>query len=290
MTPTAMLADVVLPAATFLEKNSLKGWWVPLQAITKVIQEGECRSDAEINLELSKRFNPEFPWNTVEEMYDTILKPADMTYKDLCDKGWILPPKGDPTAPYYRYEKGLLRSDGKNGFMTPSGKIELYSTWLEYWELNPLPYYEEPPFSPISTPDKYKEYPLILTTGRRSTAFFHSEHRMIPWLREIEPDALIEMHPETAQRLGIKEGDSVWVENWLGKCKRKAKLTPIIHPETVMVTHGWWFPEKPGPEPSLFGVWEVNVNNLMPMGYVGESGHGCPVKSILCKVYKAGGE
>jgi anaerobic selenocysteine-containing dehydrogenase len=290
MTPTAMLADVVLPAATFLEKNSLKGWWVPLQAITKVIQEGECKSDAEINLELSKRFNPEFPWSSVEEMYDAILKPANMSYQDLCDKGWLLPPKGHPSAPYLRYEKGLLRNDGKNGFMTPSGKVELYSTWLEHWGLHPLPYYEEPPFSPISTPDKYKEYPLILTTGRRSTAFFHSEHRMIPWLREIEPDALIEINPQTAQQFDIKDGDAVWVENWFGKCKRKAKLTPLVHPDIVMVTHGWWFPEKPGPEPSLFGVWEVNVNNLFPMSYVGESGHGCPLKSILCKVYKAGGE
>ena len=66
-------------------------------------------------------------------MYDTILKPADMSYRDLCEKGWILPPKGHPTAPYRRYEKGLLRGDGKNGFMTPSGKIELYATWLEFW-------------------------------------------------------------------------------------------------------------------------------------------------------------
>ena len=162
--------------------------------------------------------------------------------------------------------------------------------WLERWELDPLPYYEEPPFSTISTPDRYKEYPLILTTGRRSSAYFHSEHRMIPWLREIEPDPIIEIHPKTAEQLGIKDGDQVWVENWLGKCQRKAKVTPVVHPEIVMVTHGWWFPERPGPEPSLFGVWEVNVNQLIPMGHTGKSGYGCPLKSILCKVYKVGGE
>jgi anaerobic selenocysteine-containing dehydrogenase len=209
-----------------------------------VVSEGECKSDIEINFELSKRFKPDFPWKGIEEMYDHILKPAGMTYKELGEKGWVLPPKGHPSAPYRRYEKGLLRQDKKPGFLTPSGKIELYSSWLERWELDPLPYYEEPPFSPISTPDLYKEYPLILTTGRRSSAYFHSEHRMIPWLREIEPDPIVEIHPETAE----------------------------------------------GPEPSLFGVWEVNVNQLIPMGHTGKSGYGCPLKSILCKVYKVGGE
>jgi anaerobic selenocysteine-containing dehydrogenase len=288
LTPTAMLADVVLPAATFLEKDSLKAWWVPLQAIKKVITTEECKSDIEINFELSKRFRPDIPWKNIEEMFDQILEPSGMTYKELCEKGWVLPPKGHPTAPYRRYERGLLRKDGKAGFLTPSGKIELYASWLERWGLEPLPYFEEPPFSPISTPDLYEEYPLILCTGRRSSAFFHSEHRQIPWLREIEPDPVIEIHPETAHDLGIGEGDMVWVENWLGKCKRKAKVTPVIHPKVVMVTHGWWLPEKPGPEPSLFGVWEVNVNQLIPMSHTGKSGYGCPLKSILCRVRKMG--
>ncbi|MBW1860802.1 MAG: dimethylsulfide dehydrogenase, partial [Deltaproteobacteria bacterium] len=265
------------------------GWWVPLQAIKKVVTVGECKSDIEINFELAKRFKPEFPFESIEEMYDKILEPSGMSYKELCEKGWVFPPKGHPSAPYRRYESGLLRRDGKQGFLTPSGKIELYSSWLERWELDPLPYYEEPPFSPISTPDLYKEYPLILSTGRRSSAYFHSEHRMIPWLREIEPDPIVEIHPETALQFGIKDGDIVWVENWLGRCKRKAMVTPVIHPKVVMVTHGWWFPEKPGAEPSLFGVWEVNVNQLIPMGYTGKSGYGCPLKSILCKIYKTGG-
>ena len=287
MTPTAMLADLVLPAATFLEKYSFRGWWIPLQAIKKVITVEECKSDIEINFELAKRFNPKLPWNNVKEMFNDILKPSGMTYDELCEKVWVLPPAGHCSVPYRRHEKGLLRQDGKPGFLTPSGKIELYSSRLQQWGLDPLPYYEEPPFSPVSTPDLYEKYPLILTTGRRSSVYFHSEHRMIPWLREVEPDPLIEIHPETAKQLDIKDGDSVWVENWLGKCKRRVKVTPVVHPKIVMVTHGWWFPEKPGPEPSLFGVWEVNINQLIPMGYTGKSGHGCPLKNMLCKVYKA---
>lgn len=287
MTPTAVLADLVLPAATFLEKYSFRGWWIPLQAIKKVITVEECKSDIEINFELAKRFNPKLPWRNIKEMFNDILKPSGMTYDELCEKVWVSPPAGHSSLPYRRHEKGLLRQDGKPGFSTPSGKIELYSSRLQRWGLDPLPYYEEPPFSPVSTPDLYAKYPLILTTGRRSSVYFHSEHRMIPWLREVEPDPLIEIHPETAKQLAIKDGDSVWVENWLGKCRRKAKVTPIAHPKIVMVTHGWWFPEKPGPEPSLFGVWEVNINQLIPMGYTGKSGHGSPFKNMLCKVYKA---
>jgi len=247
----------------------------------------ECKSDIEINFELAKRFNPKLPWRNIKEMFNDVLKPSGMTYDELCEKVWVSPPAGHSSLPYRRHEKGLLRQDGKPGFSTPSGKIELYSSRLQQWGLDPLPYYEEPPFSPVSTPDLYAKYPLILTTGRRSSVYFHSEHRMIPWLREVEPDPIIEIHPETAKQLAIKDGDGVWVENWLGKCNRKAKVTPVVHPKIVMVTHGWWFPEKPGPEPSLFGVWEVNINQLIPMGYTGKSGHGSPFKNMLCKVYKA---
>ncbi|GAH71536.1 unnamed protein product, partial [marine sediment metagenome] len=96
--------------------------------------------------------------------------------------------------------------------------------------------------SPVSTPELWKEYPLILITGRRSAAFYHSEHRQIPWLREIEPEATVEIHPDTAKALGIEEGNWVWIEGVRGKIKRKAKLTPVVHPKTVMALHGWWYP------------------------------------------------
>jgi len=287
MTPTAMLCDVVLPAASFLEKDSLRAWWVPLQAIKKIVTVGECKSDIEINLELSKRFMKDFPFDKVEDLFDSVLKSADLTYRDLQENTWMVPPKGHPSAPYNRHEKGLLREDGKPGFRTPSGKIELYSSWLEKWELAPLPYHEEPPYSPVSTPDLFKEYPLILCTGRRMGPFFHSEHRQIPWLREQQPEPVIEIHPDTAKTLGIGDGEMVVCENWLGKITVKALLTPIIHKDIVMAEHGWWFPEKEGAEPSLFGVWDVNVNKLIPMSATGKGGLGSPIKSMLCKVYKA---
>jgi anaerobic selenocysteine-containing dehydrogenase len=289
MTPTTQLADVVLPAATFLEKDGIRSWWVPLQSINKAISVGECKPDVEINFELAKRFDPTFRWKDIHELFDEIIKPSGMTFKELQEKGWAFPPEGHPSAPYHRFEKGLLRPDRKPGFQTPSGKIELYSSIREEWGLEPVAHYEEPPFTPISQPELYKKYPLILSTGRRSPAYFHSEHRNIPWLREIEPDPLIEIHPDTAESLHIGDGEWVWVENWMGRCKLKAKVTRVVPRWMVMATHGWWFPEKPAQEPHLFGVMESNINQLIPMGFNGKDGLGAPIKHLLCRLYKVSG-
>lgn len=286
MNSTTQLADIVLPSATFLEKEGLRTWWVPLQSINKALSVEGCKPDIEINFELAKRFDPNFRWKNIHDLFDDILKPSKMTFTELQKKGWVLPPEGHPSAPYHRYEKGLLRPDKKPGFQTPSGKIELFSSLREEWGLEPFPHYEEPPFTPVSQPELYKEYPLILSTGRRSPAYFHSEHRMIPWLRQIDPDPVVEIHPDTAKLLSIGDGEWVWVQNWQGRAKFKAKVTPVVPRWMVMAAHGWWFPEKSAPEPSLFGVWESNINQLLPMGYQGKDGLGAPIKHSLCKVYK----
>jgi anaerobic selenocysteine-containing dehydrogenase len=290
-TPTTQLADIVLPAATFLEKDGVRSWWVPLQTINKIVTVQECKPDVEINFELARRFDPDFKWDTIHELFDDILKPSGMTFRELQERGgWAVPTEGNPSAPYRRFEKGLLRKDRKPGFQTPSGKIELHSSIREEWGLEPLPHYEEPPFTSISQPELAKEYPLILSTGRRSPVYFGSEHRNIPWLRQINPNPLVEIHPDTASSLGITDGEWVWVENWLGKCRFKAKVTPVVPEWMVMAEYGWWFPETEGAEPNLFDVWKSNINQLLPMGYQGKDGLGTPLKNLLCKVYKASAE
>jgi anaerobic selenocysteine-containing dehydrogenase len=289
MNPTTQYADVVLPAASFLEKEGVRSWWVPLQSINKAIRVDECRSDLEINFELAKRFDPDFKWKTIRELFDDIIKPSGLTFQELQERGWAFPPEGHPSCPYRRHEKGLLRADKKPGFQTPTGRFELYSTLREDWGLEPLPHHEEPPFTPMSRPDLAKDYPLILSTGRRSPAFFHAEHRMIPWLRQIDPDPVVEIHPDTAAEHGIGNGEWVWVENWMGRAKFKANVTLVVPRWMVMAPHGWWFPEKPGAEPSLYGVWESNINQLIPMNAQGKDGLGAPIKHLLCKIYKVGG-
>lgn len=287
MTPTMEYCDVVLPSATFLEKDGVRTWWVPLQSIKKAIKVDGCRSDAEINFELAKRFDPDFRWKSLEELFDEIIRPSGIAFNELKERVWVLPPEGHPSRPYLRHEKGLLRQDRRPGFNTPTGKFELYSTLRETWGLDPMPFHEEPPFTPVSRPDLAVHYPLILSTGRRSPAYFHSEHRQIPWLRQIDPDPVCEIHPETAKRYGITNGEWVYVENWMGRARFKAKVTPVVPPWMVMATHGWWFPERKGKEPDLYGVWESNINQLIPMGYQGKDGLGAPIKHMLCKIYSA---
>ncbi|GFN23478.1 molybdopterin-dependent oxidoreductase [Thermanaeromonas sp. C210] len=290
MTPTAMaFADIFLPLSTFAEHDGIVVTHfgrnaIFVGAINKALQVGECKSDIEICLELGKRLNPKaWPWNDVKEFFTDQLKPElGITFDELKERVVVHPP-----YEYRKYETGKLRPDNEPGFLTPSGKIELYSVLFEAWGDDPLPYYEEPPYSPYSTPELAREYPFILTTGARLWGMFHSEHRQIRTIREIHPDPIVEIHPETAAELGIKDGDWVYIENMYGRCKQKAKLTVGIHPKVIHAQHGWWFPEKAADEPGLFGVWEANVNLLVPHKHIGRLGFGAPFKCIICKVYKA---
>ncbi len=286
-TATTAYADVVLPAATFLEKDGVRSWWTPLQSINKAVTTPDCKPDVEINFELARRFDPDFKWETVHQLFDEIIKPSGLSFAELQEKGWAYAPEGHPSTPYHRHEKGLLRKDGKPGFNTPTGLFELYATLREGWDLDPLPDHEEPPYSPLSAPELAEKYPLILSTGRRSPVFFHSEHRQIPWLRSLDPDPLVEIHPKTAEANGIGDGQWVWVENWMDRALFKAKVTLVVPEWMVMATHAWWKPEDKGAEPELYGTWKHNINLLMPMGDQGKDGLGAPMKSSLCRIYPA---
>ena len=112
--------------------------------------------------------------------------------------------------------------------------------------------------------------------------------RQIPWLREMAPDPVIEIHKDTAYDLGIKDGDWVWIKTPRGNGKRikqKARLTLGLHPQVVQPEAHWWFPEKTTPD---HGCWDSNINAVIsndpPYGPIS----GCtPLRSLLCKVYKA---
>jgi anaerobic selenocysteine-containing dehydrogenase len=290
MTPTAQaIADIVLPSTSFAEKDSVFTTGVILNAIHKNIQVAECRSGWDIHFELAKRLSPEsVPWENLDALFTERLKPSGLTFKELRERSWALAPKDHPSGshPYRRYEKGQLRPDGEPGFRTPTGKVELYSTLFEEYGLDPLPYHEEPIESPISTPDIYEKYPLILITGRRTPTFYHSEHRQIPWLRQFEKEPYVEIHPDTAKEIGVENGEWVWIEGVRGRVKRKLKTTPVVHPKMAMALHGWWLPESDGKAPNFNGIWDLNLNQLIPMGHQGKSGFGgAPLKTMLCKIY-----
>ena len=149
---------------------------------------------------------------------------------------------------------------------------------------DPLPYAEEPPESPVSTPDLAAEYPLILTTGGRSQYFFCSEHRQISSLRKHHRDPLVEIHPQTANDLKIQNGDWVWIETLRGKIQQRARLTEGIDPRVVNAECAWWFPEEAGPE---HGVWKANVNVLTNNAPPYDPAMGTyQLRALLCRVYR----
>lgn len=232
LTPTAELAHIFLPAATWLEQDNVADNWKRhgyVLARQKVVEIGECWQDHKIFMELGKRLGQEW-WDTLEDAFNYVLEPSGLTWEQFKEKGYL---KGK--MEYYKYRK--------KGFSTPTRKVELYSTILESWGRDPLPKYTEIPESPVSRPDLAEKYPYILNAGLRIPTFFHSENRQIPWLREIRPDPIVEIHPETARKLGIKEMDWVWIESPRGRVRQRAKLNDGIHPRVVVAEHGWWFPE-----------------------------------------------
>jgi anaerobic selenocysteine-containing dehydrogenase len=214
-------------------------------------------------------------------MYSSIIEETGYSFKEMQK---VAP--GYPPFEYKMHEKGLLRNDGGVGFETPTGRIELWSHFYNMARLDPLPSFEEPMPGPVATPELLEEYPLVLTTGARNWSLFHSEHRQIPHLRALHPDATIQVNPLTAKKYGLKDGDWCWVENQRGRCKRKVQATPIVNERTCSTDHGWWLPEAPGSlDQGLYGLWDMCVGNLIEYN-CGKSGFGANYKTLLCKIYK----
>ncbi len=278
MTPTAELADWVLPAAAWPELEQIVA--VPYVAENmvlpqqKLVQVGECRQDEEIMAELALRMKLPSGTESLREVIDAQLAAQlGISFEELVERGHATIPQ--------RYEK--FKEIG--GFLTPSRKVELRSSRLEALGYDPLPRYEEPPESPLATPEVARDYPLVLTTGARIPFYFNSEFRQLPTLRRAHPDPRVEIHPETATPLGIGDGDWVTIATRRGEIRQKARLTSDIHPGVVNAEHGWWFPEEPGPE---HGVWRSNANVLTDNGPPYDPAMGTySLRALLCRVERA---
>lgn len=289
MTPTALLADYVLPAASKLEMSSCSPMedFVPVFVCSEKAIEpmGERRPNNIFFCELAKRlgFGEYFPWETEEDLHNYRLEPYGITFEEAAKEKYVI--AGEP----WTYETINPKTGKPTGFATPSGKLELYSNVLDELGHDPLPFYEEPPESSIRTPDIAEEFPLILNTGGTFNPQFQSEQRQLgTGMREQHPDPLVEIHPDTAKELGIADGDWAYIETRRGVIKQKAKLTDGIHPKVVNVQHGWWFPEQPAQEPWLHGLWQSNANVLtMDDPDVSDRLSGsAAMRALLCKVYK----
>jgi len=289
LTPSAELADYVLPAASWLERPflyTIHGVDSGIEAGEKALPssvpgEYDHKTDYELWRELGIRLGQEqyWPWQDLEQAFDYRLKPMGMTHKEFMAKGG------------YDFPPNKYKKHEEKGFGTATGKVELYSTILEQLGYDPLPKYEEPFETLISQPELAKEYPLMLITGGRYRPMFHSEQRQIDSIRKRHPHPLVQINPETAKKLDIMNGDWVWIESPRGRIRMKCQYFDGIDPRVIHCEHGWWFPELPGEEPWLHGVWESNVNVLMDdePDHCNPISGGWPLKTALCRVYKIKG-
>jgi len=124
------------------------------------------------------------------------------------------------------------------GFNTPSRKVELYAAGLEGKTsatgvpVDPLPGYAPRDWMPDN------DYPLYLINWKEAN-HTHSRTQNNPWLLEIKPDGPLVIHPDTAAKYGLKDGDLAWVESPYGKGKGEILASRRMHPEVIGVQWGW---------------------------------------------------
>jgi anaerobic selenocysteine-containing dehydrogenase len=274
MTPTAELADIILPVATNLEYDTLIWHHGCIAAHPRIVDPpGDCLSDLRWMSQIADRLGlGNHFWDNEAAAADAILQSVNLTFEKLVEMRRYC-----PETRYRKHEE--------EGFETLSGKVELFSTQLKEMGLEPLPTYHEPPQTPFGSSGLAQDYPLVLTNCK-NPFFFHSSHRNIPSLRQRSPEPIAELNPETAERLGLSPGDSVYIETPRGRIRQKLQMNPDLDVRVVVVAFGWWFPER---DPSdLYGWREANLNLLTDSSPPYDPAMGTPnMRGLVCRVYKA---
>ncbi len=267
MTETAELADIFLPACSFLETTGLGSYTVQgnfgvpyIQLRQQIVEPlGESKTDWLIWSELAERlgFGEHFPWRTNEQMLDMLVEPSGFNYEHF---------KSHPEGFLYRDRK---YAQVPQKFRTPSGKIEIYSDTLAEYGFDPLPTFYEPTESPVQTPELAKEFPLILITGARQLEYTNTQLRNLTGIRRLLPEPMADINPSTADRYNIRDREMIKISTPVGNIKMKAKHDDRVRQGVVSIPHGW-------AESNACEL--VNAEHLDPiMGYPED-------KAILCSV------
>ncbi|MFO7784591.1 MAG: molybdopterin-containing oxidoreductase family protein [Thermodesulfobacteriota bacterium] len=267
LTPTAAMADIVLPVATQFEFNDIGHYGIGhgvILARPKVVDPPPgCRPDMEILNELGRRLSPPELWHDDYETFlEDVLAPSGLTYAEFMERGFLKGPEA-----FGRYVE--------EGFHTPTGKVELKLSTAGKFGVPPLPSFRGLPM------EEDPDYPLLLTSSK-NRFFLHSSYRWVESLRKRAPEPVLDVHPETAGGFGINDGDEVVIETRHGAITHRARLTDRIMPGVVSAEHGWWFPED-GPG-ELYGWERSNLNCLTTTERLGRE-FGTPnIKAIPCRI------
>jgi len=282
MTAEARLADVVLPAATYFEITSYQLYPGYARLRDPVIEPvGQARNNLLILADLAGRlgYGDLYPQSEEEILEAAFAEKPEMLLALKENPRGIAPPPQE--VRYKKYELGLLRGDGRPGFNTPSGKVEIASSTLARLGYEALPVYVEPTEGPQADPGLHRAYPLILNTGARIQSTFRSQHQNIPSLVRLQEKALVLMHPRDARARGIRSGDRVLVRTRRGRAHFWADVTERVAQGAVEMNAG-------GGKPVHGEGWrEANANFLTDF-HNRDPISGFPVfKALLCEIEKA---
>ncbi len=218
LTETAQLADVVLPAASFAEKDgTFTNTERRVQRVRKAVEPpGEARPDWQVIRSLAMRLGAKAGWEyaspgqIMDEIASLTASYAGISYPRIETKGlqWPVPSKDHPGTPILHTEKF---SRGK-GLFSP----------VEHQE-------------PAEVPDN--QYPFTLTTGR-ILQHYHTgsmTHR-VAGLEQLAPEERVELNPDDAARLGLADGDTVRVSSRRGKVESRVWVTDRVGRGLIFMT------------------------------------------------------
>lgn len=277
--PATLQADIVLPAATNLERSALIAYpGCAYQGEVKYRRRalpvrGEAKPDAQMFLELGVKLGmgdlfwegdldaswaemaEGLPDDVREEAYEN--PEGVIVYSDVIDE---------------LVDHGYMDADRQwrlYGFRTKTGKVEFDSVELRGQGYDGLPVYREPAESPVSTPELLNDYPLVLTSGGRQKFFTHSQQRNFPAMLQHDSFPRVQIHPDDAAQRGINEGDEVEISSPRGAVRFRAAVTDIMKSGVVHCFHGWN---------------EANINELTDDTSLDPISGFPAFKSLLCEV------
>jgi predicted molibdopterin-dependent oxidoreductase YjgC len=218
---TNKYADVILPAASFAEKNgTFTNTERRVQLIRKAIEPvGDSRPDWWITAEIGKRMGVAgFDFEDAPAIFDEIarLTPSygGMNYERLEGGGlaWPCPTPEHPGTQFLHRDR-FTRGKG------------LFS---------PLSYRPS-----AELPDE--EYPLVLTTGRNLYQFHTGTMtRKTRGINQLSPEERTEIHPKDAEMLGIADGDPIQIASRRGAVTARARVTDDVPPGVIFMTFHFW--------------------------------------------------